>query len=233
MNGVTTEGLPARSAAPVVPAPPWWTIAAMRGKSQSCGASSRHERCRRAFVAEPAPAGAELARTPVLRARRRPPRMSPRVQERHRAEPDIDGRPAPRRESAQAPAAASSPRRRREPEAGRPDIRRPFAAAGQQLGAIGRAAAARRVRPPAAARRVSGRRQAKVRIAPSCCPGRIREPEDPAESVDTPPARPARKAGRRFPLAVKEVGGGDHRRTPALHSRTPKPLREHARRTCP
>jgi hypothetical protein len=39
-NGMMTEGTPAPSPAAVVPAPPWWTNAAMRGKSQSWGVDS-------------------------------------------------------------------------------------------------------------------------------------------------------------------------------------------------
>mmetsp|Transcript_5239 Transcript_5239/g.13370 ORF Transcript_5239/g.13370 Transcript_5239/m.13370 type:complete len:219 (+) Transcript_5239:1367-2023(+) len=36
-KGQTSVGLPARRLAATVPAPPWWTHAATRGKSQSCG----------------------------------------------------------------------------------------------------------------------------------------------------------------------------------------------------
>lgn len=37
--GTVTAGTPARSPAAVVPAPAWWTTAAIRGKTQSCGVS--------------------------------------------------------------------------------------------------------------------------------------------------------------------------------------------------
>lgn len=39
MTGTGTAGTPARSPAAVVPAPAWWTTAAVRGNSQSCGRS--------------------------------------------------------------------------------------------------------------------------------------------------------------------------------------------------
>ena len=38
-TGTGTAGTPARSPAPVVPAPAWWTTAAVRGNNQSCGRS--------------------------------------------------------------------------------------------------------------------------------------------------------------------------------------------------
>jgi hypothetical protein len=40
MNVAAKVGTPARSAADVVPAPPWWITPATRGRSQSCGAAS-------------------------------------------------------------------------------------------------------------------------------------------------------------------------------------------------
>jgi hypothetical protein len=40
MNGTITGGTPALSEAAVVPIPPWCTVTAMRGKSQSNGADS-------------------------------------------------------------------------------------------------------------------------------------------------------------------------------------------------
>nr|WP_164929022.1 type I-D CRISPR-associated helicase Cas3' [Gloeobacter violaceus] len=68
VKGTTRAGTPARSAAPVVPAPPWCTTAVTRGKSQSLGrASAKNTSSAQPREASPPHPQSSTARTPALR----------------------------------------------------------------------------------------------------------------------------------------------------------------------
>ena len=72
MWGTTTCGTPARNAAAVVPAPPWWTTPATRPNSQSCGTSSSTSTPggrADGVEARPSPRAAPPARPPRARPR--------------------------------------------------------------------------------------------------------------------------------------------------------------------
>ena len=89
-TGTLTHGTPARSPAAVVPAPAWWTTAAIRGNSQSCGTSpvarylvavrpvrrARHNRWAEAVEDRPSP-GARLPREDFADPAPRQPQLVP------------------------------------------------------------------------------------------------------------------------------------------------------------